>query len=52
MIRSLVQFSLDRQRGVAALDDAGTARVLNGAHSTYALAERAVANGQDAAVGA
>ncbi|MEO5587804.1 MAG: AraD1 family protein [Novosphingobium sp.] len=45
MIRSLVQFERAGQRGVAALDSDGTARVVTGTTSTLALAHEALAAG-------
>lgn len=45
MIRSLIQFSRDGLRGVAALDESGQARVVGGAESTLALAQEALAAG-------
>ena len=44
-MRSLIQFTKDGERGVAALDDAGQAFRLNDTHSTFALAQDAVAQG-------
>ena len=44
-MRSLVQFTTNGQRGVAALDAAGSAYRLNGATTSLALAKRALADG-------
>ncbi len=49
MIRSLIQFSHQGQRGVAAIDDTGKARHLRGATTTYALAQAALASGKSLA---
>lgn len=45
MIRSLVQFERAGQRGVAALDNQGAARVVTGTRSTLELAHEALAMG-------
>jgi hypothetical protein len=45
VIRSLVQYSADGVRGVAALDTAGQARVVNGIGSVLSLAQDALATG-------
>lgn len=45
LMRSLIQFTKDGERGVAALDDAGQAFRLNDTHSTFALAQDALAQG-------
>lgn len=45
MIRSLVQFAAAGARGVAALDAGGKARAIDGATTTLALAEEALARG-------
>lgn len=44
-MRSLVQFERGGARGVAALDDAGKARVVAGAATTLGLAQQALASG-------
>ena len=49
MIRSLVQFSAQGERSVAAIDATGSARRLNGATTTYALAQAALASGKSLA---
>ena len=49
MIRSLVQFERDGRRGIAALDDAGAARMVAGAETTLELAGQALAGGTDLA---
>jgi hypothetical protein len=46
MVRSLVQFAQGEQRGVAALDETGAARVVAGATTTLALAGQALGTGQ------
>jgi hypothetical protein len=46
VIRSLVQFREHGERGVAALDHEGTARVVSGAGSTIGLAREAIASGR------
>lgn len=45
MIRSLIQFAEGDARGVAALDEEGRARRLEGVQSTLGLAQRAIASG-------
>jgi hypothetical protein len=45
LIRSLIQFSSGGRRGVAALDERGAARVVNGVESTLGLAREALAAG-------
>lgn len=45
MIRSLIQFSRDGRRGVAALDESGHARVLAGTETVLELAHEALAAG-------
>lgn len=46
MIRSLVQFLHDRRRGVAALDEDGSARIIAGVDDTLGLARTACAGGK------
>ena len=45
MIRSLIQFARDGQRGIGALDEGGNAFALNGAETTLQLAQQAIAAG-------
>ena len=45
MIRSLIQFSADGRRGVAALDTDGQAFAVSGAETTLLLAQQALATG-------